>query len=173
MGAVCFVLLITCRALSWPVGVEHLVDSGSGPLRREMRRSMLDSPDHCEHTPEKRMKLRSRENDAPRTKESNTATKSVDADAEGNKEINDTRVTNANIERDKKGSSQEDVKNNKEIHMSTEDLQTTPKPNKTASKGQDEWAPRMKKIIVRGKPRKVKIVAIIPVPVDDNGNAWN
>lgn len=41
-----------------------------------------------------------------------------------------------------------------------------------ASQKQYNWSPKVKKMVVPGIPRKLKVVKIVPVPIDDDGTAW-
>lgn len=36
-----------------------------------------------------------------------------------------------------------------------------------------DWSPRKKRVVVPGKPRKVKVIKIIPRPVDEEGSPWH
>lgn len=36
-----------------------------------------------------------------------------------------------------------------------------------------DWTPKKKQVVIPGKARKIKVVKIIPRPVDDDGHPWN
>ena len=49
---------------------------------------------------------------------------------------------------------------------------TSPEAGEKDKRPEYDWSPRTKKIVVPGEPRRVKIVRIVPVPVDKEGNPW-
>lgn len=74
------------------------------------------------------------------------------------------------------GNEQKTLEKVKMLRESMDDQDRVLVPQKPANERvlqkQYNWSPRVKKLVVPGVPRKLKVVKIVPVPVDDDGNAW-
>lgn len=73
-------------------------------------------------------------------------------------------------------SEQETLEKVKALRESMDDKDRVLVPQKPASDRslptQYNWSPKLKKLVVPGVPRKLKVVKIVPVPVDDDGRTW-
>lgn len=170
MIVLCFLQLYILQPNNYS-GIKGLLGAFNNLMENELKMSMLDSPDHCEGTLKKEtiVKEDSDENDRSSKPSKEETKRNVALILDEIQKIKSKRIAKeiSDSEED------ENLKRNKINGMKLQnEIDAYNLQNRIIDKIKDQQNKRMHEpqndnIVVPGKPRKVKVVKIIPV--DENG----
>lgn len=185
MYFILFIQLLNCDQNRWGE-MKGLLGAFNNLMENELKVSMLDSPDHCEGTLEKLKHDKKIDDKGEEPEDEENISDNKNKDENINQKISMVLEELRKLKA-KKAQKESDSDPNVDVNLKRDkingsklqaQIDTFNIKDRIIDKLKDRRAKQLhdksrEDVVVPGKPRKIKIVQIVPVPVDEKGEEIN